>query len=151
MCVVCACLIGHVCRVCCICRVLPEPSRTGWSIRPWRTGLSQASRTGGSLWPADTARCSCLGCILDDGVVCYVVCMLVVYCWIVYGLEFTKLRAYPPFPLLVEGISGNKKGKELAWLYTPALLLELYVLLPHLWLLIFELMLLYYVLTFWLI
>jgi len=30
-------------------RVLPEPSRTGWSIRPWRTGLGQASRTGGSL------------------------------------------------------------------------------------------------------
>ena len=46
---VCACLIGHVCRVSCICRVLPEPSRTGWSIRPWWTGLGQASRTGGSL------------------------------------------------------------------------------------------------------
>jgi hypothetical protein len=46
---VCACLIGHVFRVCCMSRVLPEPSRTGWSIRPWRTGLGQASRTGGSL------------------------------------------------------------------------------------------------------
>ena len=46
---VCACLIGHVFRVCCMSQVLPEPSRTGWSIRPWRTGLGQASRTGGSL------------------------------------------------------------------------------------------------------
>ncbi|KAL4573256.1 hypothetical protein LXL04_020055 [Taraxacum kok-saghyz] len=40
---------GHVFRVCCMSRVLPEPSRTGWSIRPWRTGLGQASRTDGSL------------------------------------------------------------------------------------------------------
>ncbi|KAL4564288.1 hypothetical protein LXL04_028348 [Taraxacum kok-saghyz] len=39
----------HVFRVCCMSRVLPEPSRTGWSIRPWRTGLGQASRTGGSV------------------------------------------------------------------------------------------------------
>ncbi|KAL4562708.1 hypothetical protein LXL04_026738 [Taraxacum kok-saghyz] len=40
------------CRVCCIGRVLPEPSRTGWSIRPWRTGLGQASppvRNSGDL------------------------------------------------------------------------------------------------------
>ena len=47
--VVCVCMVGYVCRVGCMCRVLPEPSRTGWSLRPWRTGLGQASRTGGSL------------------------------------------------------------------------------------------------------
>ena len=46
---VCACLIGLVYRACCMCQVLPEHSRTGWSIRPWRTGLGQTSRTGGSL------------------------------------------------------------------------------------------------------
>ncbi|KAL4564739.1 hypothetical protein LXL04_028809 [Taraxacum kok-saghyz] len=46
---VCACLIGHVCRLCCMCRVLPESSRTCRSIRPWRTRLGQVSRTGGLI------------------------------------------------------------------------------------------------------
>ena len=62
---------------------------------------------------ADKARCSCLRYILGDGVVRYMIYMLyIVELYMVWNsLSFVLT---PPFPLLVAGISGDKKGKELA-------------------------------------
>ena len=108
-----------MCSMWIACGCVPEYSQDRLSLCDYsKTGLDQGEPRQALVFVTFARQDSvqvcvcCLGCMLDDYVLCDCVLGVRLYACYCLWLEFTKLRAYPPFPLLVAGTSGNKKGKE---------------------------------------